>query len=98
MTRQEIEAKKQSNFQRIEELKRENIELTKQDLLLSDDVQRFEEKIESHPKAKHQRTPNKLDGKLVGRIFWKEDFVDEDNGEVITVERQQVVRVDGEWC
>jgi len=98
MTRQEIEAKRQSNFQKIEELKRENIELTKQSLLLSDDVQRFEEKIESHPKLKWQRKPNFLDGKLVGRIFWNEDFFDGDTGEKITIERQQVVRVDGEWC
>ena len=72
--------------------------MTKQDLLLCDDVQRFEEKIEQHPKQKWERKSNKLDGKLVGRIFWKEDFIDEDNGEVITVERQQVVRVDGEWA
>lgn len=98
MTRQEIEAKKQSNFQKIEDLKKENIELTKQDLLLSDDIQRFEEKIESHPKGKWQRKPSRLDGKLVGRIFWKENFIDEDSGEVIEIERQQVVRIDGEWC
>lgn len=65
--------------------------------MLSDDVQRFEEKIESHPKAKWERKPHSLDGKLVGRIFWNEDFLDGDTGEKITIERQQVVRVDGEW-
>jgi hypothetical protein len=98
MTRQEIEAKRQENFQKIEALKKENIELAKQDILLCDETQRFEEKIESHPKTKYQRKPHWLDGKLVGRIFWNENLKDEDTGEVITIERQQIVRVDGEWC
>lgn len=98
MTRQEIETKRQENFAKIEALKKENIELAIQYILLCDDKQRFEEKIESHPKRKYERKPNWLDGKLVGRIFWNEDFKDEDTGEVVTIERQQVVRVDGEWC
>jgi len=98
MTRQEIEAKRQENLQKIKAIKEENIELAKQAILLCDETQRFEEKIESHPKAKYQRKPHWLDGKLVGRIFWNEDFKDEDTGKVITIERQQVVRIDGEWC
>ena len=95
MTRQEIEAKRQENFQKIEVLKKENHELAIQDILLCDEKQRFEEKIESQPKSKHQRKPNWLDGKLVGRIFWNEDFKDESTGEVVTIERREVVRVDG---
>jgi len=98
MNRQEIEAKRQENFQKIEALKLENIELAKQNIFLCDDEQWFEEKIESHPKRKYQRKTNFLDGKLVGRIFWKENFKDESTGDVVTIERQQVVRVNGEWC
>lgn len=98
MTRQEIKAKMQENLDKIKAIEKENFELSTQDILLCDETQRFEEKIESHPKVKYQRKPHWLDGKLVGRIFWKEDFKDNDTGEVITIERQQVVRVDGEWC
>jgi hypothetical protein len=73
--------------------------LTKQDILLCDETQRFEEKIEeSHPRSKYKKKPHWLDGKLVGRIFWNENFKDEHTGEVITIERQQIVRVNGEWC
>lgn len=97
MTRNEIEQKRKENFDKIEALKRENIELAKQSILLSDEVQQFTEEIESHPKSKYQRKPNYLDGKLVGRIHWKESFKDEDTGKSIEIERSQIVRIDGEW-
>lgn len=96
--RQRIHDKICKNLLTIEKLKQQNLELTKANLLLCDKEQRFEEKIESHPKRRGQRLPNELDGKLVGRVYWHEDFLDEDTGEVIRIERQQVVRVDGEWC
>lgn len=97
MERNEIELKRKENFNKIEELKRDNIELAKQAILLSDEKQQFIEKIESHPRAKYQRKDNYLDGKLVGRIHWKEDFKDEDTGEKITIDRSRLVRIDGEW-
>jgi len=97
MTRIEIEQKRKENFDKIEELKKENIELYKQAMVISDEKQWFTEEIESHPKAKYQREPNYLDGKLVGRIHWNEDFKDEDTGKLITIERSQLVKVDGEW-
>ena len=97
MTRNEIEQKRKENFVKIEALKRENIELAKQAILLSDEVQQFTEEIEAHPKSKYQRKPNYLDGKLVGRIHWKESFKDEDTGKSIEIERSQIVRIDGEW-
>ena len=88
MNRQEIQRKIQENQQKIKSLEKENIELNRQAIMLSDETSRFEEKIESHPKAKYQRKPNWLDGKLVGRIFWEEHFKDEDNNETITIERE----------
>ena len=97
MTRIEIDQKRKENFDKIETLKRENIELAKQAILLSDEEQQFVEKIESHPREKWQRKDNYLDGKLVGRIHWKEEFKDESDGSSIFINRQRVVRVDGEW-
>ena len=97
MTRNEIEQKRKENFDKIEALKRENIELAKQAILLSDEVQQFTEEIESHPKRKYERKPNYLDGKLVGRIHWKESIKDEDTNELFEIKRSQIVRIDGEW-
>jgi len=97
MTRNEIEQKRKENFDKIETLKRENIELAKQAILLSDEKQQFTEVVETHPREKWQRKDNYLDGKLVGRIHWKEEFKDESDGSSIIINRQRVVRVDGEW-
>lgn len=95
--RQRIHNKVYKNLLKIDKLKEDNLELAKQNLLLCDKEQWFEEKIESHPKIKGQRLPNELDGKLVGRVYWYEDFLDEDTNEVVRIVRQQVVRIDGEW-
>jgi len=38
-----------------------------------------------------------LNGKLVGRIYYNQEFKDEDTGEIITIKRTDVVRVNGEW-
>jgi len=97
MTRKKLKAMIEAKHNLIKKIRFEIFELQQQEILLSDETQRFEEKIESHPKRKYERKPNWLDGKLVGRIFWKENFKDESTGEVVTIEREQVVRVDGEW-
>jgi len=97
MTRKEIQQKRKENFDKIEALKLENIELTKQAILLSDEEQQFTEEIESHPRAKYQREDNYLDGKLVGRIHWIEQFKDEADGTFINVNRSRLVRINGEW-
>jgi len=97
MTRKEIRQKKQEALDKIEALKTENLELSKQACLLCDEEQWFTEEIESHPKQKWQRKSHELDGKLVGRIHWMEGFRDEDTGQVIQIERQKIVRVDGQW-
>lgn len=34
---------------------------------------------------------------MMGMICWNEDFVDEDTNEVITIERHEVVKINGEW-
>ncbi|MDO9186966.1 MAG: hypothetical protein Q7W13_13210 [Bacteroidia bacterium] len=89
--RENLEAKIAANIEKITSLNIEIIELRKKTLLLSDDVQWFKEKKETIGRGKTKKEV------LVGRIHWKEDFKDENNGEVITIERQRVVRVDGKW-
>ena len=73
------------------------MELRRADMLLSDEYQQFTESIERHKKVAYQRTPHEYDGKLIGRVHWVENIVDEDTKKVITIERSQVVRVDGKW-
>lgn len=95
--RERLEAKKLKNFDKIEELKRQNIELTKESLLLCDDKQWFTEKEEKHVVSKR---PKKTETFLIGRIHWMETFKDEDKPDGsgdIEIERSQVVRVNGEW-
>lgn len=96
-TREEIQNEIIQKEKLILTIKNEINDLRKEDLLLSDDEQRFEEKIESHPRYKYQRKDNFLDGKLVGRVYWKENFKDDDTGNIITIERNKIVRVNGEW-
>lgn len=95
--RERLEAKKQKNFDKIEELKRLNIELTKESLLLCDKVQWFTEENEDREVSKR---PKKAETFLLGKIHWKETFKDEDkpdgSGDVET-ERSQIVRINGEW-
>ncbi len=89
--RQVIHAKIASNAKKIHALHQKNIELSKEELLLSDKQQWYTETTETHGKGKNKKEY------LIGRINWKEDFKDEDTGEVVTIERSQVVRQNGEW-
>jgi hypothetical protein len=95
LTRAEIKALVSHKQNKIAALKWEITELWHQWYMTSDDQQWFEEKTETH-EVKEGRKRVKKDF-LVGRIHWREDFTDEDTGEVITIARSRVVRVDGEW-
>lgn len=97
MTRAEIKAEIKSNLDSIKTLEAANLELVRKSLLLSDDKQWFKEEVESHPRQKYQRKPNYLDGKLVGRVHWVEEFKDDDTGKPFSIERSRAVRIDGEW-
>lgn len=97
MTRTEINQKITQNYNQINTLKNEIVELQKQAILLSDEEQQFTEEVEYHPKTKFQRKPNYLDGKLVGRIHWVENYKDESDGTLIPIKRTRVVRINGEW-
>jgi hypothetical protein len=94
MTRKELNDKIEANHEAIKKLRLENIELQKQEMLLSDDVQQYyEEEVEVVVK----RRPKIVEKQHRGIITWKEDFKDEDTGEVVTIQRHQVVRINGEW-
>ena len=69
-------------------------ELKKEAMLLCDEQQRYEEKEETPMEYKFAPPATPI---LIGRIYWKEDFIDEETEEVITIERSEVVRENGEW-
>lgn len=75
----------------IQKLKQELQELKKEEMLLSDEQQWYKEEKREVGRGKKKKTI------LEGRIYWKEDFIDEGTGNVITIERSRAVRVDGEW-
>lgn len=81
-------------FDKIKQLETEIIELRKEGMLLCDKTQRFKESEED---VLICGRPKKYETKLIGRIHWKEDFIDEDTGDVVTIERKKTVRVNGEW-
>ena len=95
--RQQLEIEIAEKEGHIQKLLSEIIELQKEAILLCDDKQWFTEEIEAHPKKRYERKANYLDGKLVGRRHWNEDFKDENTGEVITIERSDIVRLYGKW-
>ena len=78
---------------KIKSLKNEITELERENLLFSDKNQWFVEQEEVFI----SRRPKKTEIKLVGRVFWNENFVDEDNGEVIQIERNMIVRLNKNW-
>lgn len=92
MTRKQIHKKLLENFQKIEALKREKIELEIQNMLLCDDVQQYYEcEVEIKKRGK-------VIGKQIhGCIKWVESFKDEATGDNISIERTQVVRINGVW-
>jgi hypothetical protein len=95
LTRTEIKDRIKLRQRNIEILKGEITELWRLWYMTSDEKQWFEEKMETHKVKEGRKTVEKQF--LIGRIHWMEDFRDEDTGDVITIARSRVVRVDGEW-
>jgi hypothetical protein len=94
MTRNKIHSKIKSNIEKIKKLELQNIELKKQDMLICDKWQQY---FEREKDVIISKRPKVIEKQLHGFIKWKEDFVDEDNGEVFSIERNQLVRVNGDW-
>lgn len=93
-TRKELKEKISTNDAEIKKLKLENLELHRKSLLLCDEQQWYTEKLE-HVVIK--RRPKITEEMLIGRIHWNEDFIDEGSGEVVSIERSKVVKINDEW-
>lgn len=76
---------------KIAAINQEILELRRKDALLSDEIQWYKETTETVGRGKNKKQ------QLVGRIHWKEDFKDDDTGQITTIERCRAVRIDGEW-
>jgi sulfate adenylyltransferase subunit 1 (EFTu-like GTPase family) len=92
--RADINKEMNDKIELIEKTEAEIIELRKEYVLLCDEYQRFEEKEEE---IIISRRPKKTVTRLIGRIYWKEEFKDEEDDTSIWIERNQVVRIDGVW-
>jgi len=96
MNRNEIKLQAINKRNQINILEKEIEELNKQNLLLSDEDQWFEEKIEASTFRKNRKKVT--EEHLIGRVHWKEYFIDEDDPDnKVEIDRSKIVRVDGEW-
>ena len=95
MTREIIKNKIDETIEKINFYKAELERFEKEDILFSDDQQWFVEK-EEEVKFRQNRKLIK-ETRLIGRVYWKEHFVDEDSGELIEIERSQIVRENGKF-
>lgn len=97
MNRQEITNSIDVKKKQIEELRDEIRELRIQDLLLCDEEQQY---YEEEVQVTLSKRPKKVEKQLHGFIKWKETFYDvhpTGTKEPFEVERNMLVRVNGEW-
>lgn len=78
----------------IKSLENEIVNLNREGALLSDKKQQF---TEENQDILICGRPKKYETRLIGKIHWREGFTDQDTGEVVFIDRSQVVRVNGEW-
>ena len=66
-----------------------------EDVQFSDDEQWYIEEEETHEVSKR---PKKSETFIIGRIHWKESFMDEDKpNNPLIIERSRIVKVNGDW-
>ncbi len=95
MTREDIENTIEAKELEIKKINKEIKNLIILGYQLCDDKQRYEEKMEERVISKR---PKQTVTELIGRIYWKEDYYDEDDKtNKITIERNRIVRVNGKW-
>lgn len=90
-SRQEITQRREEINAHILSLRQESDKLCYEALMLCDETQQYTEQMKEIGKGK------KKTNKVIGTIHWREDFIDESNGEVLTIDRSQTVKIDGEW-
>jgi predicted nucleic acid-binding Zn-ribbon protein len=94
MTRKQINELIEDKKQSIQSLRNEILELRKQELLMSDEQQQY---YEEEREVVISKRPKKIEKQLHGLIKWKETFKDESTGESFEIERNMIVRINGEW-
>lgn len=94
MTRKQIQIKIKKKQDLIKAIEQDIKELFIKNILLCDEDYWYEEKEEEYFISKRPKVQGK---RLVGRQCWKEDFIDEDTGEIVSIQKSRVYKVDGEW-
>lgn len=89
--RKQLVKKMEGIKDRVRDLRNQYVLLNRQLLMLCDEHCQYVVKKETFGRGKNKKTA------LIGRLHWKEDFKDEDTGEVMTIERSQPVTNNGEW-
>lgn len=93
-TRQQIREEIEHAKDQIQVLRERICELNKENALLCDDEQWFIEKEEEEVVERRPKTTVKA---LVGRVHYIQNFKDQDTGELVPVELNRIVRINGEW-
>lgn len=89
-----IQSEINSKILAISKLRQEIKELSIENAQLCDKKQWYIEKEETRIVSKK---PKVVETVMVGRNYWIEYFLDEDTGKKFPIERNEVVRVNGEW-
>ena len=96
MTKREILAEKiRLNNLKIKELEKKNFLLEIEAIQISDKNQKYSEKIEKI--ARFENRKKVYEDVLIGKVTWKEHFIDEETGEVVDIERNTLVRRNDRW-
>ena len=93
-TRKQIENLIKAKQSKINDLSNEIDLLRIEELQICDSEKTYEEKEEEWTVKKRPLIKEKH---IIGRIHWVEDFIDEDTGEVFSINRSRLVRKDGVW-
>ena len=95
MTREIIRKKIEETEEKIRFYQVELQKIKEENLLFSDEQQWFVEKEEEVKFRQNRKVVT--ENKLIGRVFWKQRFLDEDTGKAIEVVRNQIIRENGEF-
>lgn len=96
MTKRERLAEKiRLNNLKIKELENKNFLLEIESIQISDKYRKYSEKIEKIARLENRKKV--YEDVLIGKVTWKENWVDEDSGDVIEIERNRVVRRGDKW-
>ena len=89
--RKRISRKIKNRISKINKLRGEITELNKENMLFSDTKQWYTEEDVTVGRGKTKETF------LAGKINWIDGFTDEDTGDVMYINRSEIVRKNGEW-